>query len=53
MHAALQGFGNVRKEAAICLVELLKGKEPLCSYWDREDRCSYTVCKADGIDPRS
>ena len=50
--AAIQGFGNVAQYAAIGFIEQLKGKVICVSYWDREDRCSYTVSKADGIDPR-
>jgi glutamate dehydrogenase len=50
--AALQGFGNVSQYAAICFTEQLGGKVVCVSYWDRDDRCSYTVCKADGIDTR-
>ncbi len=49
--AAIQGFGNVAQYAAIGFTELLKGKVICVSYWDRDDRCSYTVSKADGIDP--
>ncbi len=49
--AAIQGFGNVAQFAAIGFTELLKGKVVCVSYWDREDRTSYTVSKADGIDP--
>lgn len=50
--AALQGFGNVAQYAAIGFVEQLGGKVICVSYWDREDRASYTVTKMDGIDPR-
>jgi glutamate dehydrogenase len=50
--AALQGFGNVSQYAAIGFRELLGGKVACVSYWDRDDRCSYTVSHADGIDPR-
>jgi glutamate dehydrogenase len=50
--AAIQGFGNVSQYAAIGFTELLGGKVVCVSYWDRDDRCSYTVYKADGIDPR-
>ncbi len=50
--AALQGFGNVSQYAAIGFTELLGGKVVCVSYWDRDDRCSYTVSKAGGIDPR-
>ncbi|NPV78235.1 MAG: Glu/Leu/Phe/Val dehydrogenase [Anaerolineae bacterium] len=49
---SLQGFGNVSQYAAIGFVEMLKGTVVCVSYWDREDRCSYTVSKPDGIDPR-
>jgi glutamate dehydrogenase (NAD(P)+) len=49
--AAIQGFGNVSQYAAIGFIELLKGKVACVSYWDRDDRCSYTVGHADGIDP--
>lgn len=50
--AGIQGFGNVAQYAAIGFTELLKGKVICVSYWDRNDRCSYTVYKPDGIDPR-
>jgi glutamate dehydrogenase (NAD(P)+) len=50
--AALQGFGNVSQYAAIGFREILGGKVACVSYWDRDDRCSYTVSHADGIDPR-
>ncbi len=50
--AAIQGFGNVAQYAAIGFNELLGGKVVCVSYWDREDRASYTVSKEDGIDPR-
>ncbi|WP_322793011.1 Glu/Leu/Phe/Val dehydrogenase [Bellilinea sp.] len=50
--AAVQGFGNVAQYAAIGFTEQLGGKVVCVSYWDREDRTSYTVSKADGIDPR-
>jgi glutamate dehydrogenase len=49
--AAIQGFGNVSQYAAIGFIELLKGKVACVSYWDREDRTSYTVSHKDGIDP--
>jgi glutamate dehydrogenase len=49
--AAIQGFGNVAQYAAIGFTEMLGGKVICVSYWDREDRCSYTVSKDDGIDP--
>lgn len=50
--AAVQGFGNVAQYAAIGFTEQLGGKVVCVSYWDREDRTSYTVSKADGINPR-
>jgi glutamate dehydrogenase (NAD(P)+) len=49
--AALQGFGNVSQYAAIGFIEQLGGKVVCVSYWDREDRASYTVTKMDGLDP--
>jgi len=49
--AAIQGFGNVAQYASIGFIEQLGGKVVCVSYWDRDDRCSYTVSKADGIDP--
>ena len=50
--AAIQGFGNVAQYAAIGFIEHLKGKVICVSYWDRNDRASYTVSKESGIDPR-
>ena len=50
--AAIQGFGNVSQYAAIGFIELLGGKVACVSYWDREDRASYTVSHPEGIDPR-
>jgi len=50
--AAIQGFGNVAQYAAIGFIEILKGKVICVSYYDREDKMSYTVSKEDGIDPR-
>ncbi len=50
--AALQGFGNVSQYAAIGFREILGGTVACVSYWDREDRCSYTVSHPQGIDPR-
>jgi glutamate dehydrogenase (NAD(P)+) len=50
--AAVQGFGNVAQYAAIGFIEMLKGKVVCVSYWDRDDKTSYTVAKDDGIDPR-
>jgi len=49
--AAVQGFGNVAQYAAIGFIEMLGGKVVCVSYWDREDRVSYTVSKTDGVDP--
>ena len=49
--AAIQGFGNVAQYAAIGFIEMLGGTVVCVSYWDREDRTSYTVYKEDGIDP--
>jgi len=49
--AAIQGFGNVAQYAAIGFTESLKGKVICVSYYDRDDKVSYTVSKADGIDP--
>ena len=50
--AAIQGFGNVAQYAAIGFTEILKGKVICVSYYDRNDKVSYTCSKADGIDPR-
>ncbi|MFM8320332.1 MAG: Glu/Leu/Phe/Val family dehydrogenase [Chloroflexota bacterium] len=50
--AACQGFGNVSQYAAIGFTELLGGKVACVSYWDRADKKSYTVSKADGVNPR-
>jgi glutamate dehydrogenase (NAD(P)+) len=50
--AALQGFGNVSQYAAIGFTELLKGKIACVSFWDREDRTSYTISDPVGLDPR-
>ncbi len=49
--AAIQGFGNVAQYSAIGFIEFLGGTVVCVSYWDREDRTSYTVSKEDGIDP--
>jgi glutamate dehydrogenase len=49
--AAIQGFGNVAQYAAIGFKEILGGKVACVSYWDREDRTSYTVSHPEGIDP--
>ncbi len=50
--AAIQGFGNVAQYAAIGFIDLLGGKVACVSYWDREDRVSYTVSHNGGVDPR-
>jgi glutamate dehydrogenase (NAD(P)+) len=49
---AIQGFGNVAQYAAIGFNEFLGGTVICVSYWDREDRISYTVSKEDGVDPK-
>ncbi len=49
--AAFQGFGNVAQYAAIGFIEFLGGSVVCVSYWDRDDRTSYTVYKEDGLDP--
>ena len=49
--AAIQGFGNVAQYAAIGFIEHLKGKVVCVSFWDSDEKCSYTVSKDDGIDP--
>ena len=49
---AIQGFGNVSQYAAIGFREILGGKVVCVSYWDREDRISYTVSHPEGVDPR-
>jgi glutamate dehydrogenase (NAD(P)+) len=49
--AAIQGFGNVAQYAAIGFIEMLGGKVACVSYYDREDRVSYTVSHKAGIDP--
>ncbi len=49
--AAVQGFGNVAQYAAIGFTEMIGGKVVCVSYWDRNDKKSYTVYKEDGIDP--
>ena len=50
--AALQGYGNVSQYAAIDFKEILGGKVLAVSYWDRNDRKSYTISQDKGIDPR-
>jgi glutamate dehydrogenase len=49
--ASIQGFGNVAQYAAIGFTEFLKGKVMAVSFWDREDRKSYTISHPKGIDP--
>lgn len=49
--AAVQGFGNVAQYASIGFIEALGGKVICVSFYDRLDKTSYTVSKADGIDP--
>jgi glutamate dehydrogenase (NAD(P)+) len=49
--AAIQGFGNVAQYAAIGFKELLGGSVVCVSYWDRDDRTSYTVSKEKDFDP--
>jgi glutamate dehydrogenase len=50
--AAIQGFGNVAQYSAIGFIELLGGTVACVSFWDREDRTSYTLSHPSGIDPR-
>jgi glutamate dehydrogenase len=50
--AAIQGFGNVAQYAAIGFEEMLGGKVACVSYWDREDRVSYTVSHPKGVNAR-
>ena len=50
--AALQGYGNVSQYAAIGFKEILGGKVLAVSYYDRNDRKSYTISLEKGIDPR-
>ena len=48
--AALQGFGNVAQYAAIGFTEILGGKVVCVSFWDLQDRTSYTVSATTGLD---
>jgi len=48
--AALQGFGNVAQYAAIGFTEILGGKVVCVSFWDLQDRTSYTVSSTTGLD---
>jgi len=50
--ASIQGFGNVAQYAAIGFTEMLKGKVVAVSYWDRDDRISYTISREKDFDPR-
>ncbi len=50
--ASLQGFGNVAQYAAIGFKEILGGEVVSVSYWDRQDKASYTVSNEKGFDPR-
>ena len=49
--ASIQGFGNVAQYTAIGFTKFLKGKVVAVSYWDRDDRMSYTISRSEGIDP--
>ena len=49
--ASIQGFGNVAQYAAIGFTEILGGQVACVSYWDRDDRRSYTVSKDKDFDP--
>lgn len=49
--ASIQGFGNVAQYAAIGFMKFLKGKVVAVSYWDRDDRMSYTISRSEGLDP--
>jgi len=49
---AIQGFGNVAQYAAIGFTDILGGKVICVSYWDRQDRTSYTVSHPVGLDIR-
>ena len=49
--AAIQGFGNVAQYSAIAFREMLGGEVVCVSYWDRDDRQSYTVSKEKDFDP--
>lgn len=50
--AAIQGFGNVAQHAAIGFTEILGGSVKCVSYWDRDDRASYTVSHPKSVDAR-
>ena len=49
--AAVHGFGNVAQYATIGFTELLGGLVVCVACWDRNDKCSYTFTKMDGVDP--
>ncbi|MEA2005353.1 MAG: Glu/Leu/Phe/Val dehydrogenase [Acidobacteriota bacterium] len=49
--ASIMGFGNVAQYAAINFVKL-GGKVIAVSFWNRNDKKSYTISKDNGIDPR-
>jgi len=49
---AIQGFGNVSQYAAIGFTEILGGTVKCVSYWDRDDRVSYTVSHPKSVDGR-
>lgn len=50
--AAFQGFGNIAQYAAIAFSEQQGGRVACVSYWDRDDRKSYTISKEDGVNAR-
>lgn len=50
--ASIHGFGNVAQYASIGFIEMLGGIVACVACWDRNDKCSYTFTRMDGIDPR-
>jgi glutamate dehydrogenase (NAD(P)+) len=48
--ASLQGFGNVSQFAALGFTEQLGGKVVCISYWDRNDKTSYSITNKKGLD---
>ncbi|MGH2582480.1 MAG: Glu/Leu/Phe/Val family dehydrogenase [Anaerolineales bacterium] len=48
--ASLQGFGNVSQYAALGFAEQLGGKVVCISYWDRNDKTSYSIINKKGLD---
>ena len=48
--ASIQGFGNVAQYAAIGFTNVLKGRVLAVSYWDHDDRTSYTISRPKEID---